>query len=146
MHPPLRDQSELDTVNVYVDASDGPDNKDVARQEYKNEADIGYMLSRFGVIPPRGAPQYGEWDDSLDLQMAIESVREAQLAYGNLPKELREKFHNMGDLLNAIENGSLVIKDEPAPEPPPQPLPDPLRAELDAIKKHINFTTPPTTE
>lgn len=115
--------------NQTLDASDGADlengveNKDTARQEYKQEADVNYMLSRFGITAPRGTPTYGEWDDSIDLQIALESVREAEEGYRTLPKELREKFPSMEAMLTAIENGSLVLK--PEEEPAKQPVPTP---------------------
>lgn len=129
MHPPTKTQADINVENNPLDASDGALllkqngldeeelNKDMARQEFKQEADINYMLSRFGVAPQRGAPTYGEWDDTLDLQSAIEMTKRAQAAYRKLPKELRDKFDNMGDFLAAVENGSLVTK-EIEPEPP----------------------------
>lgn len=121
MKPPTKDQTDIGLDDVVVDASDGAlkedgtENKDMARQEYLKEADIGYTLGRFGVAPERGAPTFGRWDDSIDLQMAIEATREAKDAYSKLPKELRERFDTMEQLLTAVENGSLEIKDEPAP-------------------------------
>lgn len=117
MHPPLKDQTDIGVENPGIDASDRPGNKDMARQEFKDEADVNYMLAKFGVAPPRNAPTYGEWDDSIDLQSAITSVREALGAYERLPADLRERFTSMEGLLNAVTNGSLVIRDEPAPEP-----------------------------
>lgn len=125
MMPPERDQTDIGLVDVTVDASDSEDNKDMARQEYKNEADINYMLSRFGVTQPRGAPTYGEWDDTQDLQSSIESVREAKAGFMTLPKELRDKFDSMEGFLKAVDNGSLKITDKDAPSeaataPPPQ--------------------------
>lgn len=117
MHPPLKDQTDIGVENPGIDASDRPGNKDMARQEFKDEADVNYMLAKFGVAPPRNAPTYGEWDDSIDLQSAIASVRDALGAYERLPADLRERFTSMEGLLNAVTNGSLVIRDEPAPEP-----------------------------
>lgn len=117
MHPPIKDHTDIGVDNPSIDASDSPTNKDQARQEFKDEADINYMLSRFGITQPRGAPQYGTWDDTIDLQIAIEAVREAQSAYADLPDTLRNKFGSMEDLLRAVNNGTLVIKNEEAPEP-----------------------------
>lgn len=115
MQPPTKDQTDIGLEDVLLDASNSPINKDMARQEFKDEADINYMLSRFGVTQPRGTPTYGTTDDTLDLQQALTSVREARAAYGDLPLNLREKFTSMEAMLNAIENGSLVIKNEEAP-------------------------------
>lgn len=133
MMPPTKDQTSINVDNPTIDASDGAElpngkpNKDMARQEYAKDADINHMLSRFGIVPERGAPTYGEWDDTIDLQSALTATREAAEAYRNLPPELREKFNSMEELLTAVDNGSLVIKDEELPKSaaaaPPQPPP-----------------------
>lgn len=122
MMPPTKDQTDIGQENPTLDASDTEDNKDMARQEYAQEADINYMLSRFGITQPRGAPTYGEWDDTIDLQTAIAAVETAQQAYRELPEELRKKFGSMTDLIAAINNGSLVIKKD-AEQPPPAAVP-----------------------
>lgn len=130
MQPPTKDQTDIGQDNVTLDASDGalieyPDigdmqeNKDMARQEFAQEADINYMLSKFKITPERGAPTYGEWDDTIDLQTAITSAREAQAAYRRVPKELRDKFNSMEELLTAVENGSLQIREVPDESIPP---------------------------
>lgn len=119
MHPPIKNiYDDVGTDNPQIDASESIDNPTYVDQSKKDEADINYMLSRFGVVPPRGAPTYGEWDDSLDLQMAIHSVNEAKHAYQNLPEEIRRKFGSMEELLTAVENGSFQIKHEEAPPEP----------------------------
>lgn len=114
MRPPVKDQADI-TDKITVDASATPENKDYTRQEYKDEQDINYMLSRFGITQPRGTPTYGVWDDSIELQTAIEAVREAREGYKNLPEVLTNKFPDMESLLRAVENGALVFKDEEAP-------------------------------
>lgn len=122
MQPPTRDATDIGGVEILVNASNSDTNKDVTRQEFAQEADINYMLSRFGVTAPRGSPTYGEWDDTIELQTALNSVREAEDGYYQLPKELREKFPSMEDFLTAVDNGSLkILKDEePAKEVPPE--------------------------
>lgn len=127
MMPPTKNQTDLGVDNPTIDASDGAlseldgqiyENKDVARQEFAKDADINYMLSRFGVTPTRGAPIYGEWDDTINLQQALTAVTEARLAYADLPPELKNKFSSMEELLTAYHNGSLVISDGEVPIPP----------------------------
>lgn len=121
MHPPTKDQADIGVDNPTLDASDSPANKDMARQEYKQEADIHNMLTKFGIVQPRTAPVFGEWDDTIDLQVALQSVSDAREAYKQLPEELRTKFRRMEDLLAALESGQLVIKNEEAPIDNPQP-------------------------
>lgn len=126
--PPTKDQTTLGVDNPTIDASDGAilerhngdveENKDMARQEYAKDADINYMLSRFGITPERGAPTFGEWDDTIDLQQALASVAEARAAFSEIPEELRKKFSSMEELLTAYGNGSLVIKDGEIPVQP----------------------------
>lgn len=127
MQPPTKDQTTLDVDNPTLDAANGTliedrhfvyENKDVARQEFAKEADINHMLSRFGIVPERGSPTFGEWDDTIDLQQALASVEEAKMAYQDLPEEIRKKFNNMEELLHAYHNGSFIIKqgDEPTPQ------------------------------
>lgn len=108
----LKDQTDIGRDNPTIDCSG---DNDMARQEYKDEADINYMLSKFGITQPRGTPVYGEWDDTVDLQSALQSVSDARAAFKELPDQLKNKFHRMEDLLTALENGSLVIKNEEAP-------------------------------
>lgn len=126
--PPTKDQRDIGLDQPMIDASHGAlielangnieENKDMAQQEYAKDADINYMLSKFGITPERGAPTYGEWDDTIDLQQALTSVTEARAAYAELPEALRAKFGNMEDLLAAYHNGSLVVKDGEAPVEP----------------------------
>lgn len=121
MHPPLRDQADIGAIDQLLDASHREGNKDMAHQEFKDEADINYMLSRFNVTQPRGTPTYGEWDDTLDLQVAIQATRDAKSAWLDLPEDLRNRFGRMEDLLTAIENGSIEIKNEEFKDPLAQP-------------------------
>lgn len=140
MQPPTKDQADLGQDNVILDASHSDDNKDTARQEFKNEADINYMLNRFGITPERGAPTYGEWDDSIDLQSALQAVAEARTGYATLPEELRNKFKSMEALLTALQEGSLVIQDGdiPAPKPTTEEL---LQKRITTLEERL--TRPP---
>lgn len=149
MHPPTKDQTDIGVDNPTIDCSeprpDGSKNEDMARQEFKDEADINYMLTRFGITQPRGAPTYGEWDDSIDLQTAIESVREAREGYKTLPEEMRDKFKSMEDMLTAIDNGSLVIKDGDIPEPKPTPE-QLLQKRIDTLEQRLSQTQDSATQ
>lgn len=126
MHPPTKDQGDIGIEDQTLDASDNTDeggtNKDMARQEFKDEADINYMLTRFGINQARGTPTYGEWNDNIDLQTSLQAVRDARTAYRALPQELKDKFNSMEELVEAVENGSLVVKEDPtAPSEPAVP-------------------------
>lgn len=121
MHPPIKDHATfLEHEGPELNAAASPNNPDMAKQEFKDEADINYMLSRFGITQPRGTPAYGEWDDAIDLQNAIAAVEISNDAYRQLPIELRRKFASMNDLIRAVDNGTLIIRDKE----PDLPLPD----------------------
>lgn len=135
MHPPVRQQ--VDIVNQAqvslesgLDCSDLPD---TARQEFKREADVNYILSRFGVggIPQRQV-SYGEADFDLDLQGAYIANDAAEKAFYYLSPSLREKYKSVAAMLDAMNSGELAkdlaaekdmaaAKAQPAPtEPPPE--------------------------
>lgn len=129
MHPPTKDHvNGIGKDEPTLDASEGAtietpegdiyENRDMARQEFGQEADVNYMLSRLGITPERGAPVYGEWDDTIDLQQALTSVAEAKIAYADLPEPIRKKFNSMEELLTAYNNGSFQIVDGEVPIPP----------------------------
>lgn len=151
MQPPTKDQTNIGVDNPTIDASDGAlnetpegeiyENKDVARQEFGKEADINHMLSRFGIVPERGAPAFGEWDDTLDLQQALTSVAEARTAYADLPDELRQKFSSMDELLKAYHSGALIIKDGEVPIPPKTET-QLLQERIDELQRKIHEATP----
>lgn len=149
MQPPTKDQSDIGVDNPTIDCTlplwDGSPNTDMARQEYAQEADITYMLSRFGIVPKKGSPTYGEWDDSIDLQTALESVREAREGYKSLPEDMRAKFTSMEEMLRAIDNGSLVIKDGEVPVIAPTQT-ELLQARLDKLEKAGNTQAPSTEQ
>lgn len=149
MHPPTKTHLNIGLDEPTVDASDGAvietangtllENKDMARQEFAAEADINVMLHKFGIAPERGAPVYGEWDDTMDLQQAIASVTEAKAAYADLPEELRRKFNSMEELLRAYANGSLVIKNEEVPAQPKTET-EILTERLNDLQKRLDST------
>lgn len=122
MHPPTKDQTDIGLDNPTLDCSD---DIDMARQEFKDESDIHYMLQRFGLVQPRGAPTYGVWDDSIELQTALASTRQAQTAFKQLPPDLQQKVGSIENLVNAALSGAIEIKNEPAPSEPAPSAPAP---------------------
>ena len=119
MHPATKNHLDIGADDPVADHShrDG-ENEDTARQEYKQDADINTMLTKFGIIPKAGTPIYGEWDDTLELQVALMATREAQNAWKDLPEDLKQRFGNMETLLAAVENGQLTIVNKEAPTEP----------------------------
>lgn len=50
--------------------------EDKTRQEFKDEADVNKLLSRYGVNVPQLRPVYGEVDTDIDLQGAYLAAQE----------------------------------------------------------------------
>lgn len=82
---------------------------DLARQEFKDEADLNILLKRFGVGGAMQRPlSWGQADYDLDLQRAIGAVEDAKRAHRAMPEELRKIYPTWRDMLNAIESGRLT--------------------------------------
>lgn len=79
----------------------------LARQEDKEAADVNNILQRFGVNAPQRPVVYGDADWTIDLQTAMESVRESQRAFNRLPQELRAKYGTYDVMLKAAADGTL---------------------------------------
>lgn len=81
------------------------------RQEFKDEADINNIVSRFYPFAPPSArvPQFGEQDMSLDLHSAMLAVQDAKEAYQTLPESLRASYPTYADFVSAVADGRLQI-------------------------------------
>lgn len=82
-----------DPVNVvFSDAS-------LARQEFKDEADINVLMKRYkthGVMPTMrvGEPRYLDCSEVPDFQAAMQLVIDAENAFLTLPAAVRKEFGN----------------------------------------------------
>lgn len=105
-----------------VDASLGG----VTRQEFGKEADINYILSRFGVGNANYQPSvYGEVDYDLDLQQGLHALDDAQKTFNKLPKELQAKYGSPYAMLQAMAAGSFPADYEAVtPKPPATDVPE----------------------
>jgi len=95
--------------DAYSDAAgiDFSDTELMTRQEFKDEADLNILLSRFGVnTMVRTDGRYGsEVDYNLDLAQALAAIESARRANLAVPDELREKYTDWRSVLNAAESG-----------------------------------------
>lgn len=84
-------------------------NKDMARQEFKEEADINNILTRFGVHDQqRTMIHFGEADYTIDLQQAMHSVHDAQRAYSRMDPEIRKLYPSFDKFLRGMSSGDLA--------------------------------------
>lgn len=124
MHPAIRTQSDglgdVYSLETAIDASEGG----VARQEFKDEADINIMLAKFGVFAPQKEVFFGDVDYGIDLQQALFAIADAKRAWQLMPDDVKKEFPTWRDLLNGLESGRLKLNegDPPAPEMVTTPL------------------------
>lgn len=103
----------------------------MAQQQFKEETDINTLLERFGIgaqMPenPR-VPMFGDFTEVKDFQSAMNSVREAETAFLELPAKVRARFENDPQQLmefmefreNREEAARLGLLRSPEAEPTP---------------------------
>lgn len=70
----------------------------LAQQQFKDEVDINSLLEKFkvtGQMPQNIVlPTYGDFRGISDYRTAIEAVRKADLAFMDLPADIRARFQN----------------------------------------------------
>lgn len=70
----------------------------LARQEFKEECDINYIVQTYGLTGqvPVGmkAPEYQDFEGVIDFQTAIHAVMEAEESFMRMPAEVRREFNN----------------------------------------------------
>lgn len=98
------------TVATGTDFSeDTPENKDMARQEFKDDADINNLLKRFGVDnQQRTVTQFGDADFTIDLQQAMHSVNDAQRAYSRMNPDIKKLYPTFDRFLRGMNSGDLA--------------------------------------
>lgn len=87
-----------------------PANRDMARQDQAADADINNILRRFGATAEQRQLAFGVFDDSIDLQTAMNSTAEAKAAYLRLAPELRDNFPTFASFLTGMETGHVATK------------------------------------
>ena len=80
--------------------------EDMARQEYKLQADLQYQVTRFGA----GLPfKSGSVDfDHMDLTKAFELIAESQERWLTLPKVIRDRYQSWANVERAAQSGELA--------------------------------------
>jgi len=79
--------------------------EDMARQEYRLQADLAYQVQRFGAGQPfqNGAVDF----DMMDLTTAMGVIEEAHLAWARLPKVVRDRYASWANVEAAAKSGEL---------------------------------------
>lgn len=89
-------------------ALDCSTDRDMTRQEFKEETDINVLLKKFGLNQQSRPLIYGEYDYTVDYQQALQSVEEARRAYMRMPQEIRDKYPNTKSMLDGMATGALA--------------------------------------
>lgn len=81
----------------------------LAKQSFREEADINEIVRRFGLTGKLPdvvyQPQYGDYEGVFDFQTAMNAVRTAQEGFDALPAHIRARFHNdPQELLEFVAN------------------------------------------
>lgn len=139
--PKFRTPYNYDTdVASHLTGLDCSDDPSRAQQHMKDECDINTLVktyARTGMIPGQDLPaMVFELDEIVDYQTAMNAVLESQRAFGKLPSNVREYFHNdpahllsfLNDENNRAEAERLGLTiqkavDKPQPEPVPADKP-----------------------
>lgn len=114
MHPAVRTQVDgKQRAFSKASAIDCSDSRDMARQEFKAEADTNLLLARFGVGVPQKAITFGDRDMVGDpLQTALAAIATARQAYRDLPPEIRAEYPTWQRLVSALQSRKLNLDEK----------------------------------
>lgn len=111
------------------------------KQSFLKETDVNTIMGRWrttGHIDhlAKSPPRYGDFSSATDYLTAVNKVKAAEVAFGELPAEIRQRMDNdpgvlldfLSDSENQEEAVALGLVDAP-PEPEPAPEPTPTGGE-----------------
>lgn len=102
--PEERDRRSLAT-GIEFDPDGG-----ITRQEFAQEADINWLVQRYGGVPDTGRPvRFGEFDFDMDLTASFEALAVARDQYQSLPEELRRAYPSVEALVSALDRGEITL-------------------------------------
>lgn len=80
------------------------------RQEFAHEADINYIMSRYGAAPMRTATleDFKEVDLDLTLMDAYDTLDQAKMFFIKAPDVLKERFPTWQAMLTGMASGELA--------------------------------------
>lgn len=118
MHPPIQTQDNFLVMRELDPEQFAPGiactlEEDTARQEFKQEADVNFLIKKYGQPVPAAYPT-GDTDFDVDLMTAYQAVENARQGYQNLAPHLRRSVTFDG-FLQALATG-LPLPTAPAPE------------------------------
>lgn len=120
----------------------------MAKQSFRDECDINTIMSKYqktGLIDhvQKFQGSYGDFTNTVDYQLSLNQVIEAQDAFDQLPSSVRKRFSNQPSELMAFlsdpDNRDEAVKLGLVPAPPPQPK-EPAKARPEASEKPTSTT------
>lgn len=125
-------------VRLYIDPAEN-----MSQQEFKRECDINVIMAKYqkqGVLTHINTHglEYGDFTSPGDFQTAMETIKNAEQMFSELPSKAREYYHNdPARFLEACQDPEHIHKlrelglalgpypKEPAPEVAPEPTDGP---------------------
>jgi len=109
MHKATRTQidgkGDLYSEMTTVDCSQS---QDMARQEFKDDADINIMLSRFGVNQQQRQVHFGDADFTIDLQQGLAAIEQTRRVYNRATPEIKNLFPTYEKWMTGMNNGQVA--------------------------------------
>lgn len=108
-HVSVRTQVDgLGDIYSKTSALDCSADRDMTRQEFREESDINVLLKKFGLNQQSRPLVYGEFDYTIDYQQALTSLEAAGRAHARMPAEVREKYPTTRAMLDGMASGELA--------------------------------------
>lgn len=119
----IDDLGDIYAIESATDCSNLPD---LARQEFRDDADVNKILARYGIDGARQRPVvFGERDTDMELSRAISMLKHAEATWHQMPPEIKQRFKTPDALVKAADTGELaevleMIKPKDPAEKPSQ--------------------------
>lgn len=116
-----RDKTKMDTLKNSDECATVNTDEPLTRQEDAQEADVNYIIAKYGYQALLGRPQpvYGVMDYTLTLQDHYQAAAEIAASYEKLPEHIQARY-SREEYLQALVTGEDLDLSEPAPEPKPE--------------------------
>lgn len=94
MHAATRDKTKMNTLENSEETATINNDTPIVRQEDTQEADINFIISKYGYQALLGRPQptYGEHDFTLTLQDHYAAAGELRGMYERLPEHVQQRY------------------------------------------------------
>lgn len=116
-----RDKTKMDTLKNSDECATINEDRPIVRQEETQEADINFIIAKYGYAALLGRPQptYGAMDYTLTLQDHYQAAAEIAGSYEKLPEHVRDRY-SREEYLQRLMHGEEIDLTEPKEPPKPE--------------------------